>query len=657
MHRSLLPSLNSLHYTIKKHTTHIPAHTTHTLVILLFLMLVSCDRNVSVEPYKDLTHQSNIFKRDKSYRLYLPNGYSEGDERYPVIYFFHGWGGRYKSDDNAKLEYKKIKTLVDKYDVILVMWDGNMEEREPRPYNIGNHPDVKYDIQMKDYFIELVGHIDSTYRTIPEKSKRGIIGFSMGGFMSYFLAGKYPDKIAAAVNMTGSPEFFIGYPHNHTLYPVRYAFSNLREVKLRFHNSTADELTSLNTEVHQGALWDDHPSYEYWQFVGGHVVDLPGKTDVFEKAISFVSNAFNNPAEPPSTWSHFDVYPDFEVYNYKLTSDKKEPGFILMNHVSPHGFGISTHQWLPDGPPLSQCNMKITTAPIYPSNTMYNVITFDREGNVLSELPHQSDENGSVHITVDQKGYEIGIFRKADTYDFICASYSIDKNHRLLRAGKPNELAITIVNRSGTLSTASIKVTLLPTDSAVIVSPETVSGGSWTNERVFRTAPFKIDVSKKPPSNGAPSEVKFKVQITTEDLSFIDEIIVPVMYDVSPFENLITDDGRPVNDSSGVNGTGNGDGIVSPSEQVMLYTDGHRLRLYTDDRYVEADKEKLVDEVLPAKWPDGFTTSSVIKISDKCPDGHVIEGVGNFETKGYMPIDRRVTWGKVRIVVKKQRSL
>ena len=36
----------------------------------------------------------------------------------------------------------------------------------------------------------------------------------------------------------------------------------------------------------------------------------------------------------------------------------------------------------------------------------------------------------------------------------------------------------------------------------------------------------------------------------------------------------------------------------------MLYTNGHRLRLYTDDPYVEDEKETLVDEVLPAKWPD-----------------------------------------------------
>ena len=75
------------------------------------------------------------------------------------------------------------------------MWDGNIDTTEPRPYNTGNHEHVKYRVQMKDYFPELVEHIDSSYRTLPDRQHRGIIGFSMGGFMSFFLAGKYPDKV------------------------------------------------------------------------------------------------------------------------------------------------------------------------------------------------------------------------------------------------------------------------------------------------------------------------------------------------------------------------------------------------------------------------------------------------------------------------------
>ena len=77
----------------------------------------------------------------------------------------------------------------------------------------------------------------------------------MGGFMSFFLAGKYPQIIGAAVSLKGSPEFFIGYPENHTLYCTRYMFKNLIGVKVRFHNSTlGEELFHLNKEVNNGAI-------------------------------------------------------------------------------------------------------------------------------------------------------------------------------------------------------------------------------------------------------------------------------------------------------------------------------------------------------------------------------------------------------------------
>jgi len=185
------------------------------LDLFLTLLIPVCFANMvnaQEMPYDDLTHFSNVFGHNKFYRIYLPEGYSSGDRRYPVIYFFHGWGGRHFKDDNALLEYDMIGDLVDKYQVILVMWDGNIEENEPRPYNIGNHKDIRYQVQMKDYFPELVNFIDTAYRTINQRNQRGIIGFSMGGIMSFFLAGKYPDKVCAAVNLAGTPEFFIGYP-------------------------------------------------------------------------------------------------------------------------------------------------------------------------------------------------------------------------------------------------------------------------------------------------------------------------------------------------------------------------------------------------------------------------------------------------------------
>ncbi len=90
-----------------------------------------------------------------------------------------------------------------------------------RPYNIGFHSNINYETQFKDYFPELVSHIDSTYRTLTDRSNRALIGHSMGGIMSFFIAGKYPDMVGAAVNSKGSPPFFIGYPDDHTPLPCQ----------------------------------------------------------------------------------------------------------------------------------------------------------------------------------------------------------------------------------------------------------------------------------------------------------------------------------------------------------------------------------------------------------------------------------------------------
>ena len=292
------------------------------------------------DEYQDLTHFSKVFGRDKYFRLYLPRGYDQTTKRYPVIYFFHGWGGRHFKDDNAKLEYEKLKVLVDTFQVLLVMWDGNIEESEPRPYNVGNHEDVKYRIQMAEYFPELVAYIDSRYRTLADRSGRGIIGFSMGGFMAHYLAGKYPDSIGAAVSFAGSPEFFVGSPDIQTLYSVRYTFKNLQGVRLRMYNGDSDILFYLNKEVHEGAVWDGVP-IEYREFHGPHMIDYPGETTVFQTAMEFVTAALHDPLPPPQGWTHHDLYPDFDAWGYHVESNKHEPGFITLSNVDRHGFRVT----------------------------------------------------------------------------------------------------------------------------------------------------------------------------------------------------------------------------------------------------------------------------------------------------------------------------
>jgi enterochelin esterase-like enzyme len=602
-------------------------------------------------PYQDVTHESKVFGHKKTYRLYLPAEYTSSTTRYPVIYFFHGWGGRYFKDDNAKLAYEKIKTLVDKYKVILVMWDGSMDEAEPRPYNIGSHADVKYEVQMKDYFPELVQHIDGAYRTLTDRQHRGIIGFSMGGIMSLFLAGKYPDMVSAAVSLTGSPEFFIGYPSNHTLYPVRYAFKNLEQVSTRMHTGDSDVLYYLNEEVHAGAKWEGVP-IEYYKFHGGHMVDDSGKTKVFEMAMQFVANAFKKETPAPASWSHYDLYPDFNVWGYTVTSNKQQPGYIYLKNVTKNGFGLYTTRWLPDGPALEINPISVTTSPVYEPGKMYELIQYSAKEDNLYYGAIKADEKGRLHFLLSGDGYETGIYEKRDGPDVVLWNYAVNNKSRFLTAGIDNQLSLRLLNLGGeNYLPANAQVTLSTTDSSIIIKDPVKTIQITEGNRRLPLPAYTITCSTKPPPHAEPPFIKFIVTIKTGNKITRNDIIVPVLFNVPLFTNVTIDDGKAVKDKT--LGKGNANGEANAGEQVVAFSGDHRLRLYTEDPFVIREQEQPLDEIIPARWPDGYSVSSLIKIAPECPDGHIIECMASYETKEFNPIERKVTWGKVRIVVNK----
>lgn len=635
------------------------------LPVIFLLISISVFESYSQKPcpYQDLTHYSQAFGTEKTYRIYLPEGYEKLEKQYPVIYFFHGWGGRFFKDDSAKLEYKKLGELVDKYQVILVMWDGNIDELEPRPYNIGAHHDVKFDIQMKDYFPEFVEHIDATYHTFADRNHRGIIGFSMGGFMSFYLAGKYPDKVSAAVNLVGSPEFFIGLPENHTLYQMRYTFDNLRDVALLFHNRTNCPMSGLNDEVNSGAIWSEIQNYEYHKLEGDHKVDEPGETKVFESAIRFVSNRFKNPTEPLNRWSHYDLYPEFDIWGYSVKSKKNESGFICLKNVDENGFGFYTQKWLPDGPALNEFKTSITTTPIYKSGYQYKISIFNLIKNETTHFNLLADEKGKLHIELSGENCEVAISEKGNELNFTAFGYQLSQNKKFLKVNQAEELSVKIFNREGIINQAKeIILTISCADSAIkIVSPKQIVSIPET-EPVFNSQPFKIFSTKTPPTDGSPAWVRLNVEMKVDSFKFRDVLVLPLFYNVPEFTNIQVDDGVAVASTQNqgdfnksahdsIYGNGNADRVVSAGEQIILYENGHRLRLFTDDPFVISEEERLIDEFLPGKWPDGFTLSSVVKISKDCPPNYEIEFLAHYETKTFMPMYRKLQWGKVKIRV------
>ena len=75
-------------------------------VILLFFTITSHSaaqsRKINAVTITDTVHFSQVFNEERNYRIFLPPDYYDSSEkRYPVIYYFHGYGGRYNGPANG----------------------------------------------------------------------------------------------------------------------------------------------------------------------------------------------------------------------------------------------------------------------------------------------------------------------------------------------------------------------------------------------------------------------------------------------------------------------------------------------------------------------------------------------------------------------------
>ncbi len=608
--------------------------TRHAPGFLLFMLVMI---PVASFPQEDRSHFSEVFNREKPYRIFLPDDYETSGKSYPVIYYFHGNKGSHVSSLSDVMA-----AFVKENPVIVVAWNGRSADSDVRPYNIGYHSNINYETQFKDYFLEFVAHIDSNYRTLTDRANRAIIGHSMGGIMSFFIAGKYPHMVGTAVNSKGSPEFFIGYPDNHTLYPVRYMFGNLHGVNLRFHNSTTGELVYLNDEVHAGALQEGGLAYEYQVYEGGHSL-MPGDLN---DALDFVLRSFKNPLPAPQRWHHADLYPGFGVWGYRVESNLGEPGFIEMRGVTKGGMWIGTKKWQPDGWFIPGVQINVTTPPVYEPNTDYTLMDYNVTQDSRKILHHESNAEGCIAFSVNHEEHQIGLWKKNDPPEIVCLAHKVDERNIFLTHHEPCSLKLRLLNRGGS-EAKNVKVEISCSDPDVsIANPMIEAGKLVPGEPVWIDPEFRIIASNKPPSNGAPFRLKFHLLMTDGKNTWRDEFEAPVIYDVPEFTNIGIDDG-----DSEIFGSGNGNNITEPGESVMIYEVSHRTRLYYDDPCI--DGERIHVDLQPDKWGDGYAVSSVIHVSEGCPIGHQIRFLASYEVKEWKTIKRNVTWGTFTITVGK----
>jgi enterochelin esterase-like enzyme len=130
-----------------------------------------------------------------SYRVYLPPGYAtDSGRRFPVLFWLHGGFGSSREGLPAVARIDRLVRAGAMRPTIVVL---------PQALPVGWYVDSRDGARPVEQVVsvDLVRHVDATYRTLPEPRFRWLEGMSMGGFGALHLGLKHPrvfGRISAA---------------------------------------------------------------------------------------------------------------------------------------------------------------------------------------------------------------------------------------------------------------------------------------------------------------------------------------------------------------------------------------------------------------------------------------------------------------------------
>ncbi|MCX7007582.1 MAG: alpha/beta hydrolase-fold protein [Kiritimatiellaeota bacterium] len=144
------------------------------------------------------TFHSAVLGSNVSYLVWLPSGYAETTNRYPVIYWLHGMGGNQRGGATMFIPHVAAAIKSGVLPPAIVVLINGMVKSFYCDSTDGRVP--MESIIIKD----LLPHVDQTYRTLAKRAGRIIEGYSMGGYGAAHLGFKYPDVFGTVVINAGA---------------------------------------------------------------------------------------------------------------------------------------------------------------------------------------------------------------------------------------------------------------------------------------------------------------------------------------------------------------------------------------------------------------------------------------------------------------------
>ncbi len=144
---------------------------------------------------------TTIVSSARAYSKFVPSSYSKNSS-VPLVVLLHGYG----STGAQQESYMKFESVAEKNKFILVYPDGTIDSSGRRFWNATDACCDFFSAVADDvYLLSILKEMESNYSI--DAKRIYFVGHSNGGFMSYRMACKNPDRIAAIASLAGASFF------------------------------------------------------------------------------------------------------------------------------------------------------------------------------------------------------------------------------------------------------------------------------------------------------------------------------------------------------------------------------------------------------------------------------------------------------------------
>jgi endo-1,4-beta-xylanase len=194
------------------------------------------------------TFKSKVLDSEVSYLVWLPPGYEDKTDRYPVIYWLHGMGGNQRGGASVFVPHVDKAIKDGALPPVIVVCVNGMVTSWYCDWANGKQPIES--VIIKD----LIPHIDARYRTIAQREARVVQGFSMGGYGAAHLGFKYPDLFGTVVADAGAMVAAGGPKGSNLAELFKDVYGDGKEGKERFLAENPFELAAKNLDKIKGKM-------------------------------------------------------------------------------------------------------------------------------------------------------------------------------------------------------------------------------------------------------------------------------------------------------------------------------------------------------------------------------------------------------------------